>query len=244
MHPCLCPVALLAVLVGTSVHAGFELRFDSNAQFLANTPDQTVDLYLKNLDPYDVKVRTTVIGSYVGYTREVVFPDSGATPSYRGSEGNFQKEIGLAGIQMHGTGYFWPGTFMSDVLNASAWGQNVSQVQVGGGRSSYNVLEGGSEVKLATFHIDTTGMTGNVLNISVNDQFNHLPLLFAATQVEVLGDDLVNTSHFVGNGITVTGGTYNIAHTPEPMAIGFAGLGLTAGLGWLRARKSRRRAAI
>lgn len=216
---------------------------------------------------YEPGVRKVLIGAFLGDSKTVntLLPGETSLSQHRGTEGNFQKgNLDYPdGISQNHSGSFWqPGDTATN--QGMVYGYNVAQVtfevpQPSGGNLYRDIPAAGA--KIGSFHIDTTGIFEGSVKLSLDDptrfddQHDFLtsnPLLRTAVYARPTSDRTDpwwipvslpdSTSEADPDRLTFEPVTFNISSTPEPSVIGFAGLGLAAGAGWLRARKRRRKA--
>lgn len=245
-----CSAILMLLALTSSSKAGFELYFDPYAQFLPDTANQTVDLYLRSTT--GMYVSQLRIATFIGSTQSAASPpqDWRTDLTFRGSEGNFQKSVPKGGVELDSSGDFWGGTGSVSVLKADYLVDTVTQVQLEViGRNATGRAITTDPVKVATFHIDTTDFLSGTLVLRMSDTENYfLPGQLEETTV-LAGESADTALHDwvgVGNGLTITNAEYtigSITSTPEPSVIGMLGLSLAGGAGWLRARARRRKAA-
>jgi hypothetical protein len=243
----------VALLLAAPAHSGFVIRLEDKD--LAATPNETIGIFLRAEGPefanVQAQIRRVHIAAYIGLPEDVTNLGSDTAEAHFGSNGNFQRDpLNFPwGISIEKNGTFWQaGDTLFEVYNTNV-GHDAAQATFETEEKPkqppiYRSLPLASgEVKVGSFHIDATTVTQGGFTITLDDPTRILVLQTAVTAINPLTGE--ETDYMVSgpNSLRIEGGNFNMAHTPEPAVIGFAGLGATAALGWLRRRQRRRQPA-
>ena len=211
-------LAIIAVMgfCGNSF-AGFIISVGSNVPLLADTANQTVDVFLTSNSDSDPTIKAMNLNVYIG---------NDAAHVLAADQGVFNTSF-FNGVQLTGGGYFWDlgsGSSASAPLVAIA---SIAQPGVNFNLNAAQSVGLNTTVKIATLKIDTIGIFSGTFAISLND-----PFAVGTGPTELI--DALNASI---NALSFTNGSYTIAAVPEPSGLFLVGLG--AGAMILRLRRNR-----
>ena len=215
-------VLLLTLSLSSNADAGFIITVAAITPLQPNTPNQSVDVFLKSDSLADPALRGMNFQAYLGNSHAAVLNKQ---------HGVFQgpaAPLTHPGVQLTGGGYFW------DLGSGSTAGgegpivgaEAVAQVNVNFNSGS-QLVGVGNTVKIATLTIDTSGLAAATYAISLGD-----PYAVTGSPTQLIASDASNIDE--GIGLTLANGSFSIAAVPEPATLGIVGLAIVGAAGFRR----------